>query len=526
MGNVVKPLRYGSVCSGIEAATQAWHGLGWEPAWFSEIEPFPAQVLAHHYPQVPNHGDMTRLRDWADPVTGLVTPGKLQGRDRDIDLLVGGTPCQSFSISGLRGGLSDPRGNLALEFCRLAQELRPRWVVWENVPGVLSSDGGRAFGSILGALAHLGYGLAYRVRDAQFFGVPQRRRRVFVVGYLGDWRAAATVLFEPEGVPGHPQKGKKAGEEVAGTLGGGSGSRGGAPDTERMTFLPVEIYNADGMGSEVAPCLSRSNLSKQANNQQPLAVQQPMVFDTTQITSKTNRCQPKPGNVCHPLAATGHPPSIVYAPETAGTLMANGKAAGSATQQDAESDLLVVQGLNLRPDYVPEVSACLRAGNERNNSDPTQEAQMLIAGEVCVTGRITHTLRAEGADASEDGTGRGTPIVTAMTVHATQTPITAEEMSPCLASESQIGVQTQPGLAVRRLTPRECERLQGFPDDWTLVPIGTTKAGVVKMASDSVRYRALGNSMAVPVMAWIGQRIDAVQKILDTEPDPGVGDKP
>ena len=199
-------MRYGSVCSGIEAATVAWHPLGWEPAFFSEIEPAPRSVLAHHYPDVPCHGDFTTI-----------------GADQygSIDLLVGGTPCQSFSVAGLRGGLDDDRGNLALEFLRLAQRTRPRWLVWENVPGVLSSNGGRDFGSILGALVECGYGFAYRVLDAQYFGVAQRRRRVFVVGCLGDWRPAAAVLFEQEGLSGNIKKreGKSVSNgEIAGTL--------------------------------------------------------------------------------------------------------------------------------------------------------------------------------------------------------------------------------------------------------------------------------------------------------------------
>ena len=163
---------YGSVCSGIEAATVAWHGLGWRPAWFAEIDPFASAVLAHRYPDVPNYGDFTKIES-AGP----------------IELLVAGTPCQSFSVAGRRLGLDDPRGNLTLEFLRLASRLRPRWIVWENVPGVLSIDGGRTFGAILGALAELGYGFAYRVLDAQYFGVPQRRRRVFVVA-----KACAGIL--------------------------------------------------------------------------------------------------------------------------------------------------------------------------------------------------------------------------------------------------------------------------------------------------------------------------------------------
>lgn len=178
-------MKYLSVCSGIEAATVAWHDLGWQPVGFSEIEPFPSAVLAHHYPNVTNFGDMTKYKEW-----NIGT--------KRLDLLVGGTPCQSFSVAGLRKGLDDQRGNLALVYCGMLDHFRPTWFVWENVPGVLSSSGGRDFGSFLGALAELGYGFAYRVLDAQFFGVAQRRRRVFVVGYLGDWRPPAAVLFERE----------------------------------------------------------------------------------------------------------------------------------------------------------------------------------------------------------------------------------------------------------------------------------------------------------------------------------------
>ena len=174
-------MKYLSLCSGIEAATVAWHPLGWEAVAYSEIERFPSEVLAHHYPNTPNLGDMTKFKEW--------------NLESNVDVLVGGTPCQSFSVAGLRKGLDDPRGNLMLTYLAIAKQYRPNWLVWENVPGVLSSNGGRDFGSFLGGLAECGYGFAYRVLDAQFFGVAQRRRRVFVVGYLGDWRAAAAVLF-------------------------------------------------------------------------------------------------------------------------------------------------------------------------------------------------------------------------------------------------------------------------------------------------------------------------------------------
>jgi DNA (cytosine-5)-methyltransferase 1 len=427
---------YGSVCSGIEAASVAWHPLGWRAAFLSEIEKFPRAVLAHHYPGVPLHGDFTTIE---------------AGQYEPIDLLVGGTPCQSFSIAGLRGGLADDRGNLALEYLRLADRLRPRWLVWENVPGVLSSNGGRDFGAILGGMVELGYGFAYRVLDAQHFGVPQRRRRVFVVGYLGDWRRAAAVLFERHSLQGHPAPRRETGEGIAPCLNAGS----------------------SGGGRKYGTCA-----------------------DTAE--------------------------GLVT-----GTLNANGKAAGSATQQDAESGLLITG------QYAPDVALALSASHTASGrQDPSAETF------------IAHTLRGEGFDAGEDECGRGTPLVPvafewqrgssqnlemmenfAPALIKSQTPPVAFNMHKsgndglslgisegridCMRAfeKSPFAVQPAPHMAVRRLTPRECERLQGFPDDYTLVPYRG------KPAADGPRYKALGNSMAVPVMRWIGERIQMVETL-------------
>jgi DNA (cytosine-5)-methyltransferase 1 len=197
-------MRYLSVCSGIEAATVAWHPLGWIPLAFSEIAPFPCAVLAHHYPTVPNWGDMNEYKQWPDAA---------------VDVLVGGTPCQSFSVAGQRGGLADPRGDLALTYLEMARRYRPRRMVWENVPGVLSSNGGRDFDAFLGRLEEYGYGFAWRVLDAQYFGVPQRRRRLFVVGHPGDGRLAAAVLFERNCLRGHSAPRRTSQKGIAPTLG-------------------------------------------------------------------------------------------------------------------------------------------------------------------------------------------------------------------------------------------------------------------------------------------------------------------
>ena len=324
-------MRYLSVCSGIEAASVAWEPLGWEAAGFSEIAPFPSAVLAHRFPNVPNLGDMTKYREW-----------DLGGR-HPVDVLVGGTPCQAFSVQGLRKGLDDPRGNLALVFLGLADRFRPRWVLWENVAGVLSSNGGRDFGAFLGGLVELGYGVAYRVLDAQHFGVPQRRRRVFVVGHLGDWRRPSAVLLEPESLRRSPA------------------SRG--------------------------------------------------------------RGQP-PASPPESLDGRREDPLIAFSCK----------------------------------DNLGDVSA-----------------------------GVTPTLRALAHDQSHANGG------------------------------GQLAIYgDQPGL--RRLTPLECERLQGFPDGWTQVP---WKGRPAAECPDSIRYMACGNSMAVPVMRWIGERIavvDALQAGADPPP--------
>lgn len=181
-------MNYATVCSGIEGPSVAWHPLGWKPVFFSEISPFPSFLLSHYYPDVVNLGDMSKIN-----------ATKFRGK---VDVFCGGTPCQSFSVAGLRQGLKDPRGGLLYQYIRIVGEMLPRWIIWENVPGVMQSNGGKDFGALLGGLGELGYGFAYRVFDAKYFGVPQRRRRVFVVGYFGDWKPAAAVLFDGEGVPG------------------------------------------------------------------------------------------------------------------------------------------------------------------------------------------------------------------------------------------------------------------------------------------------------------------------------------
>jgi DNA (cytosine-5)-methyltransferase 1 len=443
-------LRYLSVCSGIEAATVAWHPLGWRPAAFSEIEAFPRAVLQHHYPDVPLHGDFTTI--------GADDYGP-------IDLLVGGTPCQSFSIAGLRGGLDDERGNLALEFLRLADRKRPRWLVWENVPGVLSSNGGRDFGSILGGMVELGYGIAYRVLDAQHFGVPQRRRRVFVVGYFGDWRRAAAVLFERHSLQGHSPPRREAGQ-VAPTVPSRS-SAGGGLGTD---------FDCDG---------GLITFDRQSNGE----------YGTEPIASTIHARDYKSATdlVAHALRGEGVDASedgtgrgTPLVPCDPFVLMERGREGGSNLEyrQDGTANAILTPnggrgGLGVGAIAfngqmsVPQVDYELSQTLQRKNPQAVAFVQN-SRDEVRIFGGDGQTV---GALAAEPG----------------------------MKQQSYIA-----SSAVRRLTPRECERLQGFPDDYTQIPWRGKRGGE---CPDGPRYKALGNSMAVPVMRWIGERIAAVEAL-------------
>ncbi len=409
------------MCSGIEAATVAWHQLGWEAAGFAEIEPFPAAVLAHHYPAVKNLGDMTNYKEW-----DLGT----------VDLLVGGTPCQSFSVAGLRKGLADPRGNLALVYCGILDHFRPKWCVWENVPGVLSSNGGRDFGSFLGALAELGYGFAYRVLDAQYFGVAQRRRRVFVVGHLGDWRAAAEVLFEPESLRRDTAPSREAGQKVAGTFKARANSGGWGSDVELAASEYMQPVTARmvAFGEYVDDGTASAMKARDYKDATDL-IAQPIVYDTTNITSPQNGSNPQPGDPCFTLAKGQHPPLLAQ-----------------PMAFDGYNQTLSTTSQTIRSD--------------KTDGDHIGMVLQDIAQPVTESGELASTLRTGGNDHAD--------VYNSVAIN----------------------------MAVRRLTPVECERLQGFPDNYTNIPWRKQPE-----SPDGPRYKALGNSMAVPVMGWIGKRI-------------------
>ena len=452
-------MNYLSVCSGIEAATVAWHPLGWQAVAYSEIERFPSEVLAHHYPTTPNLGDMTNFKEW--------------NLGANVDLLVGGTPCQSFSVAGLRKGLDDPRGNLMLTYLAIADRFKPKWIVWENVPGVLSSNRGKDFGVFLGALGELGYGFAYRVLDAQYFGVAQRRKRVFVVGYLGDWRPAAAVLFERHSLQGHPAPSREKRESVAsytpssiggysegvGTLRAHGGDISSTLDTTFGTKQGLENQHVNSGCPMFVPATYDM---KQHHNPQTSSTVQLTTKNCSFVRGDTPLVQPIPLNSMNCFRSPDADASTGCGIGEAGEAMFTITKANS----HAVAQPISFSGQMSNPQTDVDMTQTLQAKNPMAVAVGTDLYNGAITGDVAVP----MTNRA-------DGTGTGPTVMQAM--------------------------------AVRRLTPVECERLQGFPDSYTDIKSKD------KPTPDGPRYKALGNSMAVPVMAWIGQRIRQVEQLSE-----------
>ncbi|UTH73745.1 DNA cytosine methyltransferase [Chromobacterium sp. IIBBL 290-4] len=458
-------IRFGSVCSGIEAASVAWHPLGWRAAWLAEIEPFPSAVLAHHYSDTPNLGDMT-----------TIARRVLVGEVEAPELFVGGTPCQAFSVAGLREGLADERGALTIKYVELADAIdfirrrrrEPEAViVWENVPGVLSSRD-NAFGCFLGALAGESCELqpsgkkwtnagcvfgparavAWRILDAQYFGVAQRRRRVFVVASARKGFDPAAVLFEFDGVRRDTAPSREAGEEVAGALTSSLGRRCGVPDGGGTSGLLQPVVGTSTW--PVSHCLNAGAMGR-------------IDFETETM--------------------------VVH--QVAGTLQAGGKAAGSATQQDAESGLLIPVA----------VAGTLTGGARKRGGYSCDDAPIVVHGtqDPDVSINLAHTL---GRNQGQEN------AVLSVALRGRDGGATAElgdDVAGCLRASSGGGDKPHvlAQMRVRRLTPTECERLQGFPDGYTDVPFRD------KSAADGPRYKAIGNSKAVPCVAWLGRRIEA-----------------
>lgn len=607
-------MKFGSVCSGIEAASVAWHPLGWRAAWFAEVDRAASEVLAYRFPDVVNHGDMTTL------------PGMVLRREIEApDALVGGTPCQAFSVAGRREGLADARGQLTLSYVDLADAIdrvraddgdQPCIIVWENVPGVLSSKD-NAFGCFLAGLAGedvpleppgkkwgnagvvLGpkRAIAWRIIDAQYVGLAQRRRRVFVVASAREGFDPAAILLEFDGVRRDSAPRREAGEGTTHATAPclTSSGRGVERTGDTRGQDPVVEDCDDGIGgdvrvkwpADVASTLNAHFGEKQGLEDQhvnsgcPLFVPHPIAVHGTQDpltlidqTFPLGRNSAQENVICFSskdygadaaddlsptLRAGGHteshanagiPPAVAYAFQP--RIARNGRGdmgdlvnaltaqAGETGKGDAapcvayaiqeravcENPDAGPDGIGVRSDgaaytlearTVPQAVAVLpfdttQLTDPRNGSNPQwgdpchPMARTAHPPAVCVTEPVTHTLKAEGFDASEDGTGRGQPIVNYV-----------PHVCPTLrAGGNATGGDRPPGtdvdtadsnvvvnMAVRRLMPVECERLQGFPDNWTLVPTGKQR----KPAADGPRYKQLGNSMAVNVMRWIGQRI-------------------
>lgn len=508
------PLRFLSVCSGIEAASVAWEPLGWKAVGFSEIEPFPCAVLAHRFPNTPNYGSLTEYASW--PIAS-----------GSIDLLVGGTPCQSFSVAGLRKGMADPRGNLALVFLGLADRVKPRWIVWENVPGVLSSNGGRDFGSFLGALEQLGYGWAYRVLDAQHFGVPQRRRRVFVVACLGagGWESAAKVLFEPESLSGDTAKGRKKGQGVAADAQGGAGA--GLPRTVGTLCAdthPGAYTGQDAYTGRLIPATK------------PLDESKPIVIDRAAFNQGENaQFDPhiEQTDVMDPLVARG--------PHAVGVPFRKSKRAQSTTDDESWVEAGEANTLNnfnlgdtrtthavvnsVAPTVTSSGPPYSRTGNERVEAEALaitfQPGNLRREAGADPSTTTTTTLKASAGDQMPhvahpvvplDGMNLLSRLGDCGETHSMQNFDPNEPQFTLRKGGAQHGVLTP--MAVRRLTPTECMRLQGFPDDWARIP---WKGKPADQCPDGPQYKAAGNSMAVPVMRWIGCRIAAVEQLSNPQ---------
>lgn len=442
-------MKFGSVCSGIEAASVAWGELGWKAAWFSEIEQFPAAVLKHHYPEVTNLGDMTKLAE------------KILNEQIDApDILCGGTPCQAFSVAGNRQSLDDARGNLTLTFCEIADALDtvrdiPAIIFWENVPGVLNTKD-NAFGCFLARLAGedselqpsgkrwtnagVVFGhkrtVAWRVLDAQYFGLAQRRKRVFVVASAREGFDPAEILFEFEGLRRDIAPSRKAGEDTSKCLTAGIGKRFDG-ETDQFAISPKMARDHKGI-------------------------------DNQDLEDGRGLC-------FEPRSAFGIAENIIGRQDKNG-----GNGIGSQEELQYTLNATGVHG----------VAYGFEPGISKREGQPNRFIE-----------EITPTMRSQMGD---------NQIAVASFVAPTLTASNDPSRSPQSTEvTNQVYAVYKASMEVRRLTPRECERLQGFPDDYTKIPYRNKSS---EECPDGPRYRALGNSWAVPVIKWIGERIKMVEE--------------
>ena len=494
---------FGTVCDGIGCGHLAFNQVGFECAWSFEIEPFPSAVLAYRFPEVTNHGDMNKCAE-------MILSGKIDAPD----VFIGGTPCQSWSVAGKRKGLEDARGNLSLTFCGIADAVDdvrrrdgkpPCVVLWENVPGVLS-DKGNGFGCILGELSGAGCEIkppggkwgnagcvfgpkrtaAFRVLDSQYYGVAQRRRRVFVVASAGEGIRPEEVLFEFDGVRRDSPPIREAGEGFAADAGGGvalghwdggsvhpslcSGTKG----TGGIAASNQELFSQRGSGlvPDICGCLSDG-----AHNGGGLNGQD----------AYTGRIIP-----CVAIQDVKHM-----------NKSCNGRgynADGSAYTLEARNK---VQAVAFEPRFVRtsggqpsiELNPCLRADTNTGDGAPCVAIADVIHGDKACNGKGWN----------DDGTAYTLDTMATQGVafggEIARTLSARHDSSPCADRGMDVVAQ---GMQVRRLTPRECERLQALPDDWTLIP---WRGKPPTDCPDGPRYKGIGNGQTVNVMRWLAERI-------------------
>ena len=501
-------MKYASVCSGVEAASLAWMPLGWEAVWFSEIDPFPCAVLKERFPNVPNLGDMTKIEG-----------EKYRGT---VDLLVGGTPCQGFSVAGKQDGLDDPRSALCLAYCGLLETMRPRWFVWENVPGAFSTNGGDDFRSFIRKIDEIGYSCAWRVLDAQYVrvdgytrAVPQRRRRVFVVGHLGDWRYPASVLFEPGCLPGDTPPRRVKGAGVARSL---TASTGGASGKEQQhTFISGDgrplnaICRAGDMAnSETGVEVGTTLLARQYKSP-------PFV-----CAHETGQGYWQDGDIAGTLRAEGEnrpsrPSNIICAGFSGGQ---GEKAGEKGENQNADAEKArAVKILRLLRDEIGEKAFCEWTLGRLGSFQAEKVLQPNLHGESVRREAGEEKTRLDDSALSCAKNNVKNDLRCLWEQFQLGHPSQGQELAQQFTAElnlrlSQLPHEIASVATVRRLLPIETERLMGFPDNWTRIP---WRGKPAEDCPDSPRYKACGNSMCVNVMRWIGMRIENVERRMNSK---------
>lgn len=453
-------IRYLSLFSGVEAATLAWKPLGWKPVAFAEFDAFPSAVLAHHYPEVPNLGDVTKIEG---------------SRYREaVDLIVGGSPCQGFSVAGKQLGLNDERSGLALAYVRLLEEIRPRWFVWENVPGVLSTNGGEDFRAFIEKITEIGYGVSWRILDAQYVrvpgferAVPQRRRRVFVVGYLGDWSRSAQVLLEPSSVSGNIDSSSQKGQSIATVT---QTSTGGDVNGARTEPTVVNQTLDEVSPSILANCGEKCFLGNQEAFSGKYFVYEKHNQEAYRISSDASN-----------VMRSSNPNTGIKKADISPTLDTV-----DPSPSKAQGGIAIVT-----PPHVFKLRSGCEGGGKGYLGQDDMSFTLACNNDQYLMTSETYALAGNMIGRSDKAgpQGKGYRKETAFTLNSTD-------------------VQGVAQTRVRKLMPLECERLMGFPDNYTKVPFRGKSADE---CPDSPRYKACGNSMCVNVMRWIGMRIQAVE---------------